>query len=135
MARPLIKNWCQLEKLTSTKPQSPIGDSTLANLSQWLLDRGLGTPPGKTRPQRGVAHFVRVIYALSGSIQPWMATVACEKFYEVDSLAAATRISHNYQVLLDDGNRIIIPRGNFKIFTTTAFQNGQPATFSRLHCS
>ena len=31
-------------------------------------------------PQRGVAHFVRVIYAFSGSIQPWMATVACEEF-------------------------------------------------------
>ncbi len=35
------------------------------------------------------------------------------KFYEVDSLAVATRMSHNYQVLLDDGNRIIIPQGNF----------------------
>ncbi len=41
--------------------------------------------------------------------------VACGKFYEVDSLAVATRISHNYQVLLDDGNRIIIPQGNFKL--------------------
>ena len=28
-------------------------------------------------------------------------TVACGKFYEVDSLAVATRISHNYQVLLE----------------------------------
>ncbi len=28
----------------------------------------------------------------------------------------ATRISHNYQVLLDDGNRIIIPKGNFKLY-------------------
>ncbi len=36
------------------------------------------------------------------------------KFYEVDSLAVATRISHNYQVLSDDGNRIIIPLGNYK---------------------
>ncbi len=41
---------------------------------------------------------------------------ACVKFYKVDSLAVATRISHNYQVLLDDGNRIIIPQGNFKIY-------------------
>ncbi len=40
--------------------------------------------------------------------------VACGKFYKVDSLTVATRISHNYQVLLDDGNRIIIPQGNFK---------------------
>ncbi len=40
--------------------------------------------------------------------------VACGKFYEGDSLAVATRISYNYQVLLDDGNRIIIPQGNFK---------------------
>ncbi len=30
------------------------------------------------------------------------------------SLAVATRISPNYQVLLDDGNRIIFPQGNFK---------------------
>ncbi len=38
------------------------------------------------------------------------------KFYKVDSLTVATRILHNYQVLLDDGNRIIlvIPQGNFK---------------------
>ncbi len=34
---------------------------------------------------------------------------------EVDSLAMATRISHKYQVLLDDGNRIIIPHRNVKI--------------------
>ncbi len=39
--------------------------------------------------------------------------VACGKLYKVDSLAVATRISHNFQVLLDDGNRIIIPQGNF----------------------
>ena len=42
--------------------------------------------------------------------------MACGKFYKVDSLAVATRISHYYQVLLDDGNRIIIPQGNFKFF-------------------
>ncbi len=29
---------------------------------------------------------------------------------------SGTRISHNYQVLLDDGNRIIIPQGNFNFF-------------------
>ncbi len=29
--------------------------------------------------------------------------------------AVAIRILHNYQVLLDDGNRIIIPQGYFKI--------------------
>ncbi len=29
-------------------------------------------------------------------------------FYKFDSLAVATRISHNYQVQFDDGNRIII---------------------------
>ncbi len=39
---------------------------------------------------------------------------ACESS-TVYSLAVATRISHKYQVLLDDGNRIIIPQGNFKI--------------------
>ncbi len=66
-------------------------------------------------PQRGVAHFVMVIYAILGSMQPWTATVASGKFYEVYSLAVSTRISHNYQVLLDNGNRIIIPQGNFKV--------------------
>ncbi len=40
--------------------------------------------------------------------------MACGKF-KVDCLAVATRMLHNnYQVLLDDGNRIIIPRGNCK---------------------
>ncbi len=29
-------------------PPKGINDSTLANLSQWLLDSSLGTPPGKT---------------------------------------------------------------------------------------
>ncbi len=43
--------------------------------------------------------------------------VACGKFNKVDSLKVATRMSHNYQVLLDDGNRIIIPQGNFKFYT------------------
>ncbi len=43
--------------------------------------------------------------------------VACGKFYKVDSLAVATRISLKYQVLLDDGNRIIIPQGNFKFIS------------------
>ncbi len=42
--------------------------------------------------------------------------MAYGKFYKVDSLAVATRILHNYQVLLDDGNRIIIPQGNFKFY-------------------
>ncbi len=36
--------------------------------------------------------------------------------YKVYSLAVATRISHNYQALLDDGNRIIISQWNFKIY-------------------
>ena len=82
-------------------PQKGINDpdSTLAILSQWLPDSGLGTPIGKTA-LRGMAHFIRVIYAFLGSIQPWMAMVACGKFYKVDSLAVTTRISHNYQVLL-----------------------------------
>ncbi len=43
--------------------------------------------------------------------------MACGKFCKVDSLAVATRISHNYQVLLDHGNRIIIPQGNSKVDT------------------
>ena len=69
--------------------------TSLANLSQWLLGSDLGTPSGKTLLLRvGVAHFVRVIYAFLVSIQPWMAMMACEKFYKVDSLAVATRISH-----------------------------------------
>ena len=42
-----------------------------------------------------------------------LATISSCKFYKVDSLAVVTRISHNYQVLLDDGNTIIIPRGYF----------------------
>ena len=50
---PMVKNWCQLKMLTSTKPQSPLGDSTLANLSQWLLDSDLGTPSGKTFFSKG----------------------------------------------------------------------------------
>ena len=36
----------------------------------------------------------------------------------VDSLAVATRIWHNYQVLSDDGNRIRIPQGNYKLCGT-----------------
>ncbi len=101
---------------------SPLGDSTLANLSQRLLDSDLGTSPGKTPfrgARRGIVHSVRVFCALVVSIQPWMAMVACGMFYKVDFLAMATRISHNYQVsevLLDDGNRIIIPQGNFKFY-------------------
>ncbi len=42
----------------------------------------------------------------------------CQRIYFVvlqsRSLVVTTRISHNYQVLSDDGNRIIIPHGNFK---------------------
>ncbi len=30
--------------------------------------------------------------------------------------AVAARISHKYQVLMDDGNRIVVPLGNFKCF-------------------
>ncbi len=56
-----------------------------------------------------------LVGVMFGSIQPWMAMVACGKFYKFDSLAVATRISYNYQVLLDDGNRIIFSQGNFKI--------------------
>ncbi len=47
-----------------------------------------------------------------------LATVACGKLYEVDSLAVATRILHIYQVLLDYGNRSIIPLGTFKGFSS-----------------
>ncbi len=56
-------------------------------------------------------------FALVGgpSNQPWTGHGGPCKFYKVNSLAVATRISHKYQVLLDDGNRIIIPQGNFKI--------------------
>ena len=46
--------------------------------------------------------------------QPWNGHGGLCWFYKVHSLAVATRISNNYQVLLDDGNRIIIPQGNFK---------------------
>ncbi len=58
--------------------------------------------------------FVGLVYAVMGSTQPWIGHGGLCKFYKVDSLAVATRISHNYQVLLDDGNRIMIPQGNFK---------------------
>ena len=52
--------------------------------------------------QRGMAHFVRVNFALLGYIlELWLATVARGNFYKVDCLAVATRISHNYQVLLE----------------------------------
>ena len=51
-------------------------------------------------PQGGMDLFVVVIYAFMGSIQPWMAMVACRKFYKVDCLTVVTRISHKYQVLL-----------------------------------
>ncbi len=44
--------------------------------------------------------------------------VAFEKFYKVNSLAVPTSMSHNYQLLLDDGNRSIIPQGNFKVYLT-----------------
>ncbi len=69
--------------------------------------------------QRIESNFPQATVAIQGWMdpnQPWMDTVAGGKFYEVDSLAVATRISHNYQVLLDDGNRIIIPHGNFKFY-------------------
>ncbi len=55
-----------------------------------------------------------------GPSNPGLATVGSCKVYKVDSLSVATRISHNYQVLLDDGNRIIIPQGNFK-FSNNVF--------------
>ncbi len=68
--------------------------------------------------------FVEFIQAYHGqsrvertSTLDWPWPVSSCKFYKVDSLAVATRISHNYQVLLDDGNRIIIPQGNFKFKT------------------
>ncbi len=37
-----------------------------------------------------------------GPSYPGLATMGLCKFYKVNSLAVATRISHNYQVLLDD---------------------------------
>ena len=62
---------------------------------------------------------------VGGPSNPGLATVGSCKFYKVDSLAVATRISHKYQVLLDDGNRIIIPQGNFKILTFPFVYSGQ----------
>ena len=47
----------------------------------------------------------------SKSIQPGSAMVAFRKFYKVNSLTMATRISYNYQVLLNEGNRIVILQG------------------------
>ncbi len=49
-----------------------------------------------------------------GPSDPGLATIDLWKFYKVYSLAVVTIISHNYQVLLDDANRIIIPQGNLK---------------------
>ncbi len=81
--------------LTSTKPQSPLGDSTLAILPQWLPDSSdLGTPTGKTPSGGARLTSLGSFMPFLGSIQPWMAMVACERFYKVDSLAVATRISH-----------------------------------------
>ena len=51
------------------------------------------------------------------SIQLGLAMVALRKFYKVNSLAMATRISYNYQVLLNEGNRIVIPQGVLIFFS------------------
>ncbi len=74
-----------------------------------------GTPCSPTPPHRGVDPFDGIVALVRGPFNPGLATLGSCKFYKVDSLAVATRMSHNYQVLLDDGNRIIIPQGNFKV--------------------
>ncbi len=43
-----------------------------------------------------------------------LADVGCGMFYKVNSLAVDKDIALISQVLLDDGNKIIIPQGNFK---------------------
>ncbi len=45
-------------------------------------------------------------------------------FHKVDSLAVATRISHNYQVLLDNGTveQEIFATGNFRDFRAEAIR-------------
>ncbi len=48
-----------------------------------------------------------------GSFNPALADKGCGMFYKVDSLAVDKDIALISQVLLYDGNRIIIPQGNF----------------------
>ncbi len=63
-----------------------------------------------------MAYFIRVVYALLGSIQPWLATMAHGKFYKVDNLAVETKIPHNYQVLLSWWDLRILCYRESKIF-------------------
>ncbi len=45
--------------------------------------------------------------------------MACRMFYKVYSLAVDKDVTIISQVLLDDGNRIIIPGGNFQFLSYT----------------
>ena len=64
-----------------------------------VLGPHLARPPSWGRGSLRCGHQCLFV----GSNQPWMATVACGKFYKVYSLAVTTRISHYYQVLFLSG--------------------------------
>ena len=80
-------------KYSKTIHKCTIGCKNLSTL-QW-------SPPGKT-PSGGYGSLCQGLLCLLRSIEPWMAMAACRKFYKVNSLAVATRISHKYQGPLDD---------------------------------
>ena len=52
---------------------------------------------------------------VQGPFNLGLAAVARGMFYKVDFLAVDKDIAIISEVLLDDGNRIIIPHGNFKV--------------------
>ncbi len=78
--------------IASTLTKSGTTDSTAQqiNFFQWLLDN-CEDFTWQDLPKTGMAHFVRVICAFLGSIQPWLATLSRWKLYKVDSLAVVTR--------------------------------------------
>ncbi len=86
----------------------------LSPLPKNRLCRSYTSPHGQSRVERTLDSGV--VCPCPGFFQPRTCHGGLCNFYKVDSLAVATRISHNYQVLLDDGNRIVIPQGNFKFF-------------------
>ncbi len=87
----VIKNSCPQ---SATRWQHS-GQSFPVVVEQWSRDSIQCDPP-----QGDIDPFNGVVCPCQRSFQPWTGHGGLCKFYKVDSLAVATRISHNYQVLL-----------------------------------
>ncbi len=66
-------------------------------------------------PQRDIDPFNGVVCLARGPFNPGLATGSCVSSTKSILWQWRQEYRINIQVLLDDGNRIIIPQGNFKL--------------------